>query len=146
MDGGETAEIFKQFGAGIRWAAFARAGREIEQDDVLPELPASRKITECHLAIVHKQAKEWARVDPLLAAAAARGAYDRQAEADSARLKAAYSKEFAAKCQKLIDAAQKNMEGDYGKLVDRLTDAPPVDPLKRAELAKEEESGPFRRW
>jgi hypothetical protein len=35
LDGGETAEIFKQFGAGIRWTAFARAWREIEQDNVV---------------------------------------------------------------------------------------------------------------
>jgi hypothetical protein len=118
---------------------------------VMPRAPLSRQIAECEASIERKYAAAWASVD------AARERADRSstnyvkfynpaAEEQAGRLREAYDRDWDAKCKPIEERAKKTLEAKFNKLVDSLTDKPPADAVKRAELNASEEDAPFRRW
>jgi hypothetical protein len=118
---------------------------------VMPRAPISRQLADCAAAIEKKYEGAWASVDRArdIADRASTNRvkfYNPAAEEKAGRLREAFDRDWDAKCKPIEDRARKTLEARFNKLVDTLTDAPPADPLKRAELNASEEDAPWRRW
>ncbi|MFT3711384.1 MAG: hypothetical protein QM817_27440 [Archangium sp.] len=128
---------------------FKRCPERVE--GVMPRAPISRQIAECEARIEKKYAGAWADVDRRRDAADRFSTnlvkfYNPAAEDKASRLRDAYDREWDAQCKPLEEKAKKTLEARFNKLVDSLTDNPPADGIKRAELNATEEDAPYRRW
>lgn len=120
-------------------------------DKYMPDAPISRSIAQCEANIEKKYAGAWADVDRRRDAADRLSGkyvkyYNPAAEEKASRLRDAYDRDWEASCKPIEEKAKKTLEARFNKLVDLLSDKPPVDPLKRADLAAAEEDAPYRRW
>ncbi|MBL8912708.1 MAG: hypothetical protein JNM17_18585 [Archangium sp.] len=120
-------------------------------EGAMPDAPLSRQIAQCEANIEKKYAGAWADVDRRRDAADRLSGkyikyYNPAAEEKASRLRDAYDRDWDAQCKPIEEKAKKTLEARFNKLVDLLTDKPPVDTLKRADLAAAEEDAPYRRW
>ena len=120
-------------------------------DNVWPKAPLSRQIAQCEANIDKKYEGAWAGVDRARDAADRVSTnyvkfYNPAAEEKAGRLREAWDRDWDAQCKPLVAKAEKTLEARFNKLVDTVVDAPPADPIKRAELNASEEDAPYRRW